>query len=358
MKLLILSLVFILLILPLPYYVSILIYVILRFAYLRYSLRLHRNNQITWFTIFCNFFLLFVDFAIFALTCLAVFSFRAEVEKRQSQNTTPKNQIILNQAQQIAGIIMPAGTILETDINIKRTQSDPNRFIYATFPQAVIWYGIPIKSIKRQLYLNQQWANDPMIETQPTQTVAIGKWLCYELKWQFQQESINKIPYTQSAEPYVYLHTCLLEEGQTVSLPVFQTTFSVKSIERPNDTFIKKDLWLATLSRNPSHSQNDNMDFYPFNVMVDSNQVIHHFFIELKNAPDKHCGLPKETLLAWRKFEPDVIQVVSDPQYIPQTCWGKKLQMVSVDEMQKNLPQYDSYHFKYAKRRFEKTSAQ
>lgn len=337
------------------------IYFILRFAYLRHSLRLHHNNQITWFTILCNFFLLFVDFFFLALTYLTVSSFREEVEKRQSQNTTTKKQIILlNQAQQIAGITMPAGTVLETDTNIKRTQSDPNRFIYAEFPKPVIWHGIPIKSITRQLYLNQKWANDPMIKTQPAQTMAIGKWLCDELKWQFQQESVNKIPYTQSAEPYVYLHTCFLKQGQTVSLPVFQTTFSVKSIERPNDTFtgVKQGLWLATLSRNPDHSQNDDMDFYPFNVMVDSNQVIHYFFIELKNAPDKYCGLPEGTLLAWRKSEPDVIQVVSNPQYIPQACWGKKLQVVSVDEMQKILPQYDSYHFKYAKRRFKQTSTQ
>lgn len=274
------------------------------------------------------------------------------------------NNITLTQPQKIAGISMPAGTKIKTDSRIRRSKPEPDKFIDAEFPQPVMWYGIPIKRIERQLTGNQKWANI-IIRTQPAQTVAIGQWLCdknHSLGWLLQKESVDRISYHQSAEPYVYLYRCFLKDGQVVSLPAFQATFPAEALVRENDplTDVEQGLWLVRIDRFDKEkvSQAMNMDFSVFDIMTDSQKVIHDFLIQLNNAPERHCGLPKNTLLAWRKSEPDVIQVVSSPT-IPSECWGKKLQRVSADEMQKNMSKnHDVWHFIGAKQNFAETPAQ
>lgn len=276
--------------------------------------------------------------------------------------------ITLSQPQTISGITMPTGTKIETDFDYYRKQPEPEKFTYVSFPEPIVWNGIPIIDMGRTLDSNRFWHKNREITTESNQQVGIGQWLCkanVNLEWKMLPESPENLPYTQGIESLVYLDYCVLESGQRVSLPTFhlQAHFQLDSgsgIRRKSDTFrdVAKGLWYINIPEKDEIKSAMKMDYDDFEIMTDSNQVVHSFVIELNDAPEKHCGLPEYTVLAWQKSKPNVIQVISDPQKIPKQCWGKKLQMVSVDEIQKAMPQHSEWHFQSAKKRFEQTPAQ
>ena len=74
-----------------------------------------------------------------------------ERESRERERLKELSQITLPAPQTVAGIAMPAGTYIETNI-AKRTHSEPDKFTYAKFPRPVVWNGIPITSIKRPMF--------------------------------------------------------------------------------------------------------------------------------------------------------------------------------------------------------------
>lgn len=264
------------------------------------------------------------------------------------------SRITLSQSQTIAGITMPAGTTLETHFDYDRKQPDPEKFSYAKFPQAIMWNNIPITSLNKNL---------PEIGVRSEKQVAIGKWICdksdditFTLLPIYDGKQLNN----ENFEQAFYLNSCILEKGQTVSLPSFQATFTLdSSIRRIEDKFhdVTQGFWLVHANRNDAAKAAMKIDFDKFYLTVDSKKIVHNFLIELSDAPEKHCGLPQNTLLGWRKSQPKTILVATYPtQNVPQKCWGRKLQKISVDEMRDALPKQNNWYLNMAKKYFESKS--
>ncbi|WP_311420059.1 hypothetical protein [Kingella denitrificans] len=294
------------------------------------------------------------------------FMFKSEREKREYARLKELSQITLSAPQTVAGIAMPAGTYLETEI-AKRKQSEPDKFTYAKFPRPVVWNGIPITSIRRLLSNNDNYWDDYKIETNPEKPARIGQWLCAgkDLEWRLIPQANGKppeIPYNQSAEPYVYLSRCDLEEGQFASLPEFGAMLEVSSISRENDKYrdAAKGFWRAVASRYSEESRESGiMDFRSLEMSVDTARMVHEFAAKLEdNNPDMNCQIPEHTFLVWQKSRPNVILAASpEPKRIPKKCWGKTLVPTPIEALSKQLgPNYESF-FNGAEQYFKQTQA-
>lgn len=146
-------------------------------------------------------------------------------------------------------------------------------------------------------------------------------------------------------------------------MPNFGVTFTLgnHNFKRTEDKFrdVEQGFWLIYPDDSDATKAAMKMDFDEFYLVVDSKKTVHNFLIELNDSPEKHCGLPKNTLLGWRKSQPKTILVATYPtQNVPKKCWGKKLQKVSVDEMRNALPQQDGWSLYMAKQHFESQSTQ
>ena len=225
-------------------------------------------------------------------------------ESRERERLEQLSQITLPAPQTVAGIAMPAGTYLETSI-AKRKQSEPEKFIYARFPQPVVWNGIPITSINRLLNNNDNYWSDHEIETKSEKPVRIGQWICQagvNLEWRPLPQADDKppkIPYNQSAESHVYLSRCYLEDGQTALLPEFGAIFEVKHIRRENDTYldIAKGFWrTGTLGYNEKSQESGRMDFRSLELSVDTARMVHEFAAKLEDNPNMNCQMSEHTL--------------------------------------------------------------
>lgn len=274
-------------------------------------------------------------------------------ESRERERLEQLSQITLPAPQTVSGIAMPAGTYLETEI-AKRKQSEPDKFINAKFPQPVVWNGIPITSIKRLLSNNDNYWDDYKIETNPEKPVSIGQWICQagvNLEWRLLPQADGNpplVPSHQSAEPYVYLSGCDLEEGQFASLPEFGAMLEVSSLSRENDKYrdATKGFWRAVASRYSEESREFGiMDFRSLALSVDSARAVHEFAAKLEDNPDMNCQMPNPTFLVWQKSRPDVILAASpEPKRIPKKCWGKTLVPTSFEVLSKQLgPNYASF---------------
>jgi len=294
------------------------------------------------------------------------FMFKSEREKREYARLKELSQITLSAPQTVAGIAMPAGTYLETEI-AKRKQSEPDKFTYAKFPRPVVWNGIPITSIRRLLSNNDNYWDDYKIETNPEKPARIGQWLCAgkDLEWQLLPQANGKppeIPSHQSAEHYVYLSDCTLEDGQTALLPEFGAVLEVGAIRRENDKYrdVAKGFWRTGASGYGEESrESGRMDFYSLDLSVDSARVVHEFAAKLEdNNPDMNCQMPNPTFLVWQKSRPNVILAASpEPKRIPKKCWGKTLVPTPIEALSKQLgPNYESF-FNGAEQYFKQTQA-
>ena len=294
------------------------------------------------------------------------FMFKSEREKREYERLKQLSQITLPAPQTVAGIAMPAGTYLETEI-AKRKQSEPDKFINAKFPQPVVWNGIPITSIKRLLSNNDNYWDDYKIETNPEKPAGIGQWICQagvNLEWRLLPQADGNsplVPSHQSAEPYVYLSRCDLEEGQFASLPEFGAMLEVSSISRENDKYrdIAKGFWrTGTLGYNEKSQESGKMDFRSLELSVDTARVVHEFAAKLEDNPDMNCQMPEHTFLVWQKSRPNVILAASpEPKRIPKKCWGKTLVPTPFEVLSKQLgPNYETF-FAGEGRYFEQTQA-
>ena len=281
------------------------------------------------------------------------FMFKPEREKREYERLKQLSQITLPAPQTVAGITMPAGTYLETEI-AKRKHSEPDKFTYAKFPQPVVWNGIPITSIKRLLSNNDNYWDDYKIETNPEKPAGIGQWICMagvNLEWRLLPQADGNsplVPSHQSAEPYVYLSRCDLEEGQFASLPEFGAMLEVESISRENDKYrdAAKGFWRAVASRYSEESRESGiMDFRSLGLSVDTARVVHEFAAKLEDNPDMNCQMPNPTFLVWQKSRPNVILAASpEPKRIPKKCWGKTLVPTPIEALSKQLgPNYESF---------------
>lgn len=281
------------------------------------------------------------------------FMFKPEREKREYERLKQLSQITLPAPQTVAGITMPAGTYLETEI-AKRKHSEPDKFTYAKFPQPVVWNGIPITSIKRLLSNNDNYWDDYKIETNPEKPAGIGQWICMagvNLEWRLLPQADGNsplVPSHQSAEPYVYLSRCDLEEGQFASLPEFGAMLEVESISRENDKYrdAAKGFWRAVASRYSEESRESGiMDFRSLGLSVDTARVVHEFAAKLEDNPDMNCQMPNPTFLVWQKSRPNVILAASpEPKRIPKKCWGKTLVPTPFEALSKQLgPNYESF---------------
>mgnify|MGYP001012359338 CR=1 FL=1 len=287
-------------------------------------------------------------------------------ESRERERLKELSQITLPAPQIVAGIAMPAGTYLETEI-AERTHSEPDKFTYAKFPRPVVWNGIPITSIRRLLSNNDNYWDDYKIETNPEKPARIGQWLCAgkDLEWRLIPQANGKppeIPYNQSAEPYVYLSRCDLEEGQFASLPEFGAMLEVSSISRENDKYrdAAKGFWRTGASGYGEESrESSRMDFYSLELSVDTARMVHEFAAKLEdNNPDMNCQIPEHTFLVWQKSRPNVILAASpEPKRIPKKCWGKTLVPTPIEALSKQLgPNYESF-FNGAEQYFKQTQA-
>ena len=294
------------------------------------------------------------------------FMFKPEREKREYERLKQLSQITLPAPQTVAGITMPAGTYLETEI-AKRKHSEPDKFTYAKFPQPVVWNGIPITSIKRLLSNNDNYWDDYKIETNPEKPAGIGQWICMagvNLEWRLLPQADGNsplVPSHQSAEPYVYLSRCDLEEGQFASLPEFGAMLEVESISRENDKYrdAAKGFWRAVASRYSEESRESGiMDFRSLGLSVDTARVVHEFAAKLEDNPDMNCQMPNPTFLVWQKSRPNVILAASpEPKRIPKKCWGKTLVPTPIEVLSKQLgPNYASF-FDGAEQYFEQAQA-
>lgn len=295
------------------------------------------------------------------------FMFKSEREKREYARLKQLSQITLPAPQTVAGIAMPAGTYLETEI-AKRKQSEPDKFINAKFPQPVVWNGIPITSIKRLLSNNDNYWDDYKIETNPEKPAGIGQWICQagvNLEWRLLPQADGNsplVPSHQSAEPYVYLSRCDLEEGQFASLPEFGAMLEVSSISRENDKYrdTAKGFWRAVASRYSEESRESGiMDFRSLELSVDTARMVHEFAAKLEdNNPDMNCQIPEHTFLVWQKSRPNVILAASpEPKRIPKKCWGKTLVPTPIEVLSKQLGSNYASFFDGAEQYFEQAQA-
>lgn len=287
-------------------------------------------------------------------------------ESRERERLEQLSQITLPAPQTVAGIAMPAGTYLETSI-AKRKQSEPEKFIYARFPQPVVWNGIPITSINRLLNNNDNYWSDHEIETKSEKPVRIGQWICQagvNLEWRPLPQADDKppkIPYNQSAESHVYLSRCYLEDGQTALLPEFGAIFEVKHIRRENDTYldIAKGFWrTGTLGYKEKSQESGRMDFRSLELSVDTARMVHEFAAKLEDNPNMNCQMSEHTFLVWQKSRPNVILAASpEPKRIPKKCWGKTIVPTPIEALSKQLgPNYASF-FNGAEQYFEQARA-
>ena len=286
-------------------------------------------------------------------------------ESKERERLEQLSQITLPAPQTVAGIAMPAGTYIETNI-AERTHSEPDKFTYAKFPQPVVWNGIPITVMERKLSDKDDYWRDSTIYTESKKPVSIGQWLCAgkDLEWRLIPQANGKppeIPYNQSAESYVYLSSCFLENVQTASLPEFGAVLKVGFIRRDNDKYrdAAKGFWRTGASRYSEESrESGRMDFRSLGLSVDTARVVHEFAAKLEDNPDMNCQMPNPTFLVWQKSRPNVILAASpEPKRIPKKCWGKTLVPTPFEALSKQLgPNYASF-FAGEGRYFEQTQA-
>ncbi len=287
-------------------------------------------------------------------------------ESRERERLEQLSQITLPAPQTVAGIAMPAGTYLETEI-AKRKQSEPDKFINAKFPHPVVWNGIPITVMERKLSDKDDYWQDRIIYTEPEKPVSIGQWICQTglyLEWQLLPQADGKppkIPYNQSAEPYVYLSDCTLENVQTALLPEFGAMFKVRFIRRDNDKYrdAAKGFWRTGASRYSEESrESGRMDLRSLGLSVDTARVVHEFAAELGDNSSMNCQMPEHTFLVWQKSRPNVILAASpEPKRIPKKCWGKTIVPTPIEALSKQLgPNYASF-FNGAEQYFEQARA-
>ena len=286
-------------------------------------------------------------------------------ESRERERLEQLSQITLPAPQTVAGIAMPAGTYLETEI-AKRKQSEPDKFINAKFPHPVVWNGIPITVMERKLSDQDDYWRDSTIYTESKKPARIGQWLCAgkDLEWRLIPQANGKppeIPYNQSAEPYVYLSRCDLEEGQFASLPEFGAMLEVSSISRENDKYrdAAKGFWRAVaLGYSEKSRESGIMDFRSLELLVDTARMVHEFTAELGDNSSMNCRMPEHTFLVWQKSRPNVILAASpEPKRIPKKCWGKTLVPTPIEVLSKQLgPNYESF-FNGAEQYFKQTQA-
>ena len=286
-------------------------------------------------------------------------------ESRERERLEQLSQITLPAPQTVAGIAMPAGTYIETNI-AKRTHSEPDKFTYAKFPQPVVWNGIPITSIKRPMFNDYDyWSDYNAIQTNSEKPARIGQWLCAgkDLEWRLIPQANGKppeIPYNQSAESYVYLSSCFLEKGQTALLPEFGAMLEVSSLSRENDKYrdVAKGFWRTAASGYGEESrESGRMDFRSLELSVDAARVVHEFAAKLEDNPSMNCQMPEHTFLVWQKSRPKVILVASpEPERIPKKCWGKTLVPTSLEALSKQLGQNYASFFNI-ERYFKQTQA-
>ena len=267
-------------------------------------------------------------------------------ESRERERLKELSQITLPAPQTVAGIAMPAGTYLETEI-AERTHSEPDKFTYAKFPRPVVWNGIPITVMERKLSdKDDYWREDSTIYTESEKPVNIGQWLCAgkDLEWKFIPQADGKppeIPSHQSAESHVYLPGCTLEEVQTAPLPEFGSILEVRSIRRENDKYpdIAKGFWRTGASRYSEESrESGRMDFRSLGLSVDTARMVHEFAAELGDNSSMNCQMPEHTFLVWQKSQPNVILAASpEPKRIPKKCWGKTLVPTPIEVLSKQL---------------------
>ena len=298
----------------------------------------------------------------------AAYLYHTSIEsEREEKRLEQLSQITLPAPQTVAGIAMPAGTYLETNIT-KRTQPEPDKFVYAGFSQPVVWNGISILRIRRRLSIGDEYWQDRIIYTEPEKPVSIGQWICQTglyLEWNLLPQADGKppkIPYNQSAEPYVYLSDCTLEDGQTALLPEFGAVLEVGAIRRENDKYrdVAKGFWRTGASGYGEESrESGRMDFYSLDLSVDSARVVHEFAAKLEdNNLDMNCQMPNPTFLVWQKSRPNVILAAGpEPKRIPKKCWGKTLVPTPIEVLSKQLgPNYASF-FDGAEQYFKQAQA-
>ena len=298
----------------------------------------------------------------------AAYLYHTSIEsEREEKRLEQLGRITLPAPQTVAGISMPAGTYIETNIT-KRTQSEPDKFVNAKFPQPVVWNGIPIVRMKRDLSIGDEYWLASTIYTESEKPVSIGQWICQTglyLEWQLLPQANGKppeIPSHQSAEHYVYLSDCTLEDGQTALLPEFGAVLEVGAIRRENDKYrdVAKGFWRTGASGYGEESrESGRMDFYSLDLSVDSARVVHEFAAKLEdNNPDMNCQMPNPTFLVWQKSRPNVILAASpEPKRIPKKCWGKTLVPTPIEALSKQLgPNYESF-FNGAEQYFKQTQA-
>ena len=286
-------------------------------------------------------------------------------ESRERERLEQLSQITLPAPQTVAGIAMPAGTYIETNI-AERTQPEPDKFINAKFPQPVVWNGIPITVMERKLSDQDDYWRDSTIYTESKKPVSIGQWICAgkDLEWRLIPQANGKppeIPYNQSVEPYVYLSSCFLEKVQTALLPEFGAMFKVRFIRRDNDKYrdVAKGFWRTGASGYGEESrESGRMDFYSLDLSVDAARIVHEFAAKLEDNPNMNCQMPEHTFLVWQKSRPEVILVASpEPKRIPKKCWGKTLVPTPFEALSKQLgPNYESF-FNGAEQYFKQTQA-
>lgn len=298
----------------------------------------------------------------------AAYLYHTSIEsEREEKRLEQLGRITLPAPKTVAGIAMPAGTYIETNIT-KRTQSEPDKFVNAKFPQPVVWNGIPIVRMKRDLSIGDEYWLASTIYTESEKPVSIGQWICQTglyLEWQLLPQADGKppeIPSHQSAEHYVYLSDCTLEDGQTALLPEFGAVLEVGAIRRENDKYrdVAKGFWRTGASGYGEESrESGRMDFYSLDLSVDSARVVHEFAAKLEdNNPDMNCQMPNPTFLVWQKSRTNVILAASpEPKRIPKKCWGKTLVPTPIEALSKQLgPNYESF-FNGAEQYFKQTQA-
>ncbi|STZ63183.1 Uncharacterised protein [Moraxella lacunata] len=270
----------------------------------------------------------------------------------------------LEQETTLAGITMPAGTKLGllSKYSVGEEAVKPEYFETAEFPQAVIWRGLPLKSINRRLQSSHCFERHnfdfDMCETLPekereiqihwgwhldtvlAQPSKINGFTCKdEVHWKrpevLKPYPMDKVPYIsaeQSAPEFVF-DMCVLAEGNE-----FQSKNGELSFRLPEKSRIFRTRFMGN-SLPDMWTGNDYGDTLSFNLF-DLESVTWYLDLQsrdlyaasgtiIKGSPS--CPLAPKTYVEWDFNQPETLKVYSKTSVLQ--CGNFKIEML------KNPPQ-------------------
>lgn len=270
----------------------------------------------------------------------------------------------LQQETTLAGITMPAGTKLQllSKYSVGEAAVKPEYFEKAEFPQAVMWQGLPLKSINRRLHSSHCFERHDFdlcktlpaeqqqtlitwgwyLDTELAKPSKINGFICKdEVNWKrpeilkpYPRDEVPDIPAEQPAPEFVF-DMCVLAEGNE-----FQSKNGELSFRLPEKSRIFRTRFMGN-SLPDMWTGNDYGDILSFNLF--DLETMSNWYLNLqsrdlyavsgtivKNTPT--CPIEPQSYVEWHASQPETLKVYSKT---PVSQCGK----FKIEQL-KNLPQH------------------